>query len=127
MRGRRPKAFNKVDLGLAKMLVHPHQDAHRRRYADGRRPADAQGANRFPDILDGMAIPVSKLCWQARLVDQAHEAVDTADPLDSARERLLGHDLFLAGFAKRSTFITVDVLGERVKGIEWEKDLRNQP
>jgi hypothetical protein len=61
------------------------------------------------------------------LVDQAHEAVDTADPLDGARERLLGHELFLAGFAKLSTFITVDVHGEWVKGIEWEKDLRNQP
>jgi hypothetical protein len=118
MRGRRPKALSKADLGLAKMLVHPHQDAHRRHYADGRRSADAQGADGFPDFFDGTAIPVSKLHWQARLVDQAHEAVDTADPLDGARERLLGHDLFLAGFAKRSTFITVDVLGERVKGIE---------
>src|SRR5258707_83547 len=64
--------------------LHSQDDAHGRRYADGRRAANAQIPNRFPDLLHRSAVTVFQPGWQQSLIDQPDESVAVADPGDGA-------------------------------------------
>ena len=83
-----PRHHDSTNIGGSSFVAHVlHADdhTHRRRDADGRGAADAEGTDRLPDLLDGAAVLVDGLGGQQRLVDQADETVHVADPLDGAR------------------------------------------